>query len=133
MNSLNPTSNNSGNYLADGETKDDFEKLKAYKIKNGTFYNGPFSTPRGNPEFGVFPFLGKFFFQAFILYYLTRSNYAFATYAIICYIIGCTLNGIRFYYVNTIANAGDDAKFINWVVIDNISGVAISLVALLFI
>jgi hypothetical protein len=133
MNSLNQTSNASSNYLADRETHIDFDKLKAYKIKNGTFYTGPFSSPRGNPDFGIVPFLGKYLFLIFSLYYLSSNNYKFTTYATLCYMIGSILNGIRFYYVNPLVNAGEDSKFIMSCAIDNAIGATIAAVALIYI
>lgn len=132
MNSFNQTSNNS-NYLVDGETKEDFEKLKAYKIEHGVFYTGPFSTPRGNPDFGYVPFLGKHIFLILSLYFLASNNYRFATYAIMCYIAGSILNGIRFYYVNILVLSGEDTEFITQIVGDNVFGVIIALVTLLYI
>jgi hypothetical protein len=133
MNSLTQISNNNANYLANGETAEDFNKLKAFKIKNGTFYTGPFSTPRGNPHFGNIQFLGEYIFLTFSLYYLASNNYKFATFAIICYIIGSILNGIRFYYVNSLVATGDDAKFIMSCAIDNVIRMIIALVALIYI
>jgi len=132
MNSFNQTGNNS-HYLVDGNTKEDLKKLKAHKIANGTFYSGPFSTPRGNPDFGYVPFLGEYIFLIFSLYFLASNNYRFATYAILCYIVGSILNGIRFYYVNTLTISGDDIKFIKEIVNHNIIGATIASLTLLYI
>lgn len=132
MNSVNQTSN-SANYLTGEETKEDYDKLKAYKIAHGTFYTGPFSTPRGNPNFGYIPFLGKYIFLIYCLYFLASNNYRFAPYAIICYIIGSVLNGIRFYYINALTPSGEDAKFLIEVAYGNLIGAIICLLALLYI
>lgn len=134
MNSMsqNPP-DNKNNVSLYGESEKDFEKLKAYKIDNGTFYTGPFSTPRGNPDFGLIPLITKYIFLISAVYYSIIKNYTYTIYALIFYMIGCILNGIRFYYVNLLADKGEDSKFIISTVNDNIIGAVLSFIAILYI
>jgi hypothetical protein len=119
--------------LVNGESSDGWQKLKAYKLSRGTFYNGPYATERGNPSFGVLPNLGKQIFVLYALYYMISNNYKYSIYVILCHTIGCVLNGIRFYYVNALADEGEDARFLSFVVYDNVLGAIIGLIAILYI
>jgi hypothetical protein len=47
--------------------------------------------------------------------------------------LGCILNGIRFYYVNTLAGGGDDSKFLINTVNDNVIGGILAAIAILYI
>jgi hypothetical protein len=119
--------------LVNGESSDSWRKLKAHKLSRGTFYTGPYATERGNPSFGVLPNLFKYIFIFYSLYYIISNNYKYSIYVILCYSIGCILNGIRFYYVNALADEGEDARFLSFVVYDNILGAIIGLIAILYI
>jgi hypothetical protein len=116
-----------------GETEKDWEKLKAYKISNGTFYTGPFATARGNPNFGHIPLITKYLFLCIAVYFAVIKNYKYTIYALICYMIGCILNGIRFYYVNTLAGGGEDSQFLISTVHDNITGGVLAFIAIAYI
>lgn len=116
-----------------GESEKDWEKLKAYKIENGTFYTGPFSTARGNPDFGLIPIITKYIFLSVAVYYAIIKNYKYTVYALLCYMLGCILNGIRFYYVNTLAGKGEDSNFLLTTVDDNIAGAVLAFIAILYI
>ena len=117
----------------DNNNSHESAKLKAYKIAHGTFYTGPFATSRGNPDFGIFPSLGKWIFILFSIYYMLSKNYKYTIYVMICYMIGSILNGIRFYYVNTLASNGEDEKFLNSIVYDNAMGTIIALITIIYI
>lgn len=132
MNSQNQNKNQT-NALVYGESEKDWKKLKAYKIANGTFYNGPFATTRGNPNFGLVPFITKYLFLFIAVYFVVIKNYKYTIYALICYMIGCVLNGIRFYYVNTLAGGGEDSNFLLSTVDDNIVGAILATIAILYI
>jgi hypothetical protein len=116
-----------------GESEKDWEKLKAYKIKNGTFYEGPFATARGNPNYGHFPLITKYLFLCIAVYFAVIKNYKYTIYALICYMIGCILNGIRFFYVNAMAGGGEDSQFLMSTVHDNIAGAILAFIAILYI
>jgi hypothetical protein len=116
-----------------GESEKDWEKLKAYKIKNGTFYEGPFATARGNPNFGLVPLITKYLFLAIAIYFAIIKNYKYTIYALFFYTIGCILNGIRFYYVNTMAGGGEDSQFLMSTVHDNVAGAILASIAILYI
>jgi hypothetical protein len=119
--------------LVNGESSDSWRKLKAHKLSRGTYYKGPFASERGNPRFGVLPNLFKYIFIFYALHYIISNNYKYSIYVILCYSIGCILNGIRFYYVNALADEGEDARFLSFVVYDNILGATIGLIAILYI
>jgi hypothetical protein len=133
MNSQNQTENKNNTQIQYGESEPDWEKLKAYKIANGTFYSGSFATPRGNPHFGLVPIITKYIFLIIAVYYSIRQNYKYTTYALLFYMLGCILNGIRFYYVNTLAGGGEDSKFLLSTVDDNILGAVLAAIAILYI
>jgi hypothetical protein len=136
MNSLNQNQNqpdDKNKVPLYGESEPDWEKLKAYKIANGTFYTGSFATPRGNPHFGLVPIITKYIFLIIAVYYSIRQNYKYTTYALLFYMLGCILNGIRFYYVNTLAGGGEDSKFLLSTVDDNITGAVLAFIAILYI
>jgi hypothetical protein len=116
-----------------GESEPDWEKLKAYKIANGTFYTGPFATIRGNPDFGLVPIVTKYIFLVAAIYYAITKNYKYTIYALLFYMLGCILNGIRFFYVNTLAGGGEDSKFLISTVHDNITGAVLAFIAILYI
>lgn len=136
MSSSNQNQNqtyNKNNVPLYGETEKEWEKIKAYKMDNGTFYTGQFSTSRGNPNFGLVPVLTKYFFLTIATYYAIKKNYKYTIYALIFYMIGCILNGIRFYYVNLLAEKGEDSQFMNSTVNDNIIGAVLAFIACLYI
>jgi len=116
-----------------GESETDWEKLKAYKIANGTFYTGPFATARGNPHFGFVPLITKYLFLIIATVYSIRQNYKYTIYALLFYMIGCIFNGIRFYYVNTLAGGGEDSQFLIHTMEDNVVGAIFALIAILYI
>jgi len=116
-----------------GESEPDWEKLKAYKIANGTFYTGPLATARGNPDFGLIPLITKYIFLFAAVYYAIIKNYKYTIYALFCYMVGCILNGIRFFYVNTLAGGGEDSKFLLSTVNDNTIGGILAFIAILYI
>jgi hypothetical protein len=129
----NQSSDNSSPTVIQGETDREWEKLKAYKIENGTFYTGPFATPRGNPHFGNIPIITKYIFLIIAIYYAIKKNYKYTLYALILYMIGCILNGVRFFYVNLLAEKGEDSHFLNSTVNDNIIGAVLAFIAILYI
>jgi hypothetical protein len=47
--------------------------------------------------------------------------------------IGCIFNGIRFYYVNTLAGGGEDSQFLIHTMEDNVVGAIFALIAILYI
>lgn len=119
--------------LVKGETQEDWEKLKEYKISTDRFYTGPFATARGNPNFGIVPMIGKIIFLVYSIYYVVTKNYKYSIYALIFYTIGSILNGIRFYYVNSLSTEGEDSKFLTSVFYDNLAGAIIGLLAIAYI
>lgn len=131
----NQKNNNIGGslQLVEGETQKDWEKIKAFKISNGTFYDGPFATPRGNPNFGLIPIITKYFFLIIAIVYAIRKNYKYTMYALIFYAIGCILNGIRFYYINLLAEKGEDSQFMYSTANDNAIGAVLAFIAILYI
>ena len=131
--SQNQNSDKSLSPLVQGESQKDWEKLKAYKIDNGTFYTGPFATERGNPDFGLIPVITKYFFLSIATYYAIIKNYKYTIYVLIFYMIGCILNGIRFYYVNLLADTGEDSKFLMSTVRDNVIGAILAFIAIAYI
>ena len=133
MNSQNQTKNNNNTKILYGESEPDWNKLKAYKIANGTFYTGSFATPRGNPDFGLVPIITKYIFLVAAVYYAIIKNYKYTIYALLFYMLGCILNGIRFFYVNTLAGGGDDSKFLLNTVNDNVIGAILAAIAILYI
>jgi len=136
MNSLNQNQNqpdDKNTVPLYGESEQDWEKLKAFKIANGTLYTGSFATPRGNPHFGLVPLITKYIFLVAAVYYAIIKNYKYTIYALLFYMLGCILNGIRFYYVNTLAGGGEDSKFLLSTVDDNIAGAVLAFIAILYI
>jgi hypothetical protein len=133
MNSQNQTENKNNTQIQYGESEPDWEKLKAFKIANGTLYTGFFATPRGNPDFGLVPLITKYIFLVAAVYYAIIKNYKYTIYALLFYMLGCILNGIRFYYVNTLAGGGDDSKFLLNTVNDNVIGGILAAIAILYI
>lgn len=136
MNSLNQNQNqpdDKNKVPLYGESETDWEKLKAFKIANGTLYTGFFATPRGNPDFGLIPLITKYIFLFAAVYYAIIKNYKYTIYALLFYMLGCILNGIRFYYVNTLAGGGDDSKFLLNTVNDNVIGGILAAIAILYI
>jgi hypothetical protein len=133
MNPQNQTENKNNTKILYGESEPDWNKLKAYKIANGTFYTGSFATPRGNPDFGLVPIITKYIFLVAAVYYAIIKNYKYTTYALLFYMLGCILNGIRFFYVNTLAGGGDDSKFLLNTVNDNVIGAILAAIAILYI
>ena len=136
MNSLNQNQNqpdDKNKVPLYGESETDWEKLKAFKIANGTFYTGPFATPRGNPDFGLIPLITKYIFVVAAVYYAIIKNYKYTIYALLFYMLGCILNGIRFFYVNTLAGGGEDSKFLLNTVNDNVIGGILAAIAILYI
>lgn len=136
MNSLNQNQNqpdDKNKVPLYGESETDWEKLKAFKIANGTLYTGFFATPRGNPDFGLIPLITKYIFLVAAVYYAIIKNYKYTIYALLFYMLGCILNGIRFYYVNTLAGGGDDSKFLLNTVNDNVIGGILAAIAILYI
>lgn len=133
MNSQNQNKQITASLLVKGETEADWEKTKKYKMLTGTFYTGPFATARGNPNFGYVPMITKYLFLLYAFYYVISKNYKYAIYVAIIYAIGSLLNGIRFYYVNSLVENGEDSIFLNSTVYDNIIGGFISLCAALYI
>jgi len=119
--------------LVKGETLEDWEKLKKYKISTNRFYTGPFATARGNPNFGIVPAIGKLVFLLYSVYYVIKKNYKYSIYALICYTVGSILNGIRFYYVNSLSTEGEDSKFLSLIFYDNLAGALIGLLAILYL
>jgi hypothetical protein len=111
----------------------DFEKIKAYKIASGTFYTGPFATARGNPNFGLIPLITKYLLLSGAVYYAIVKNYKYTIYALLFYFIGCILNAIRFFYVNTLAASGEDSQFLIQTANDNLVGALLSGITILFI
>jgi len=130
MNSTNQTNNTP---TVQGESSADWEKLKKYKMSVGKFYTGPFATARGNPDFGIFPLIAKYLFLSYALYYAATKNYKYTVLAASIYFIGSMLNGIRFYYIDTLARYGEDGEFLKTTVYDNITGGIISLIAVLYV
>jgi hypothetical protein len=122
-----------GEALIYGESINDLEKLKQYKISHGTFYTGPFATSRGNPDFGHIPVISKYFFLIIVVYYAIYKNYKYTIYALMIYLLGCVLNGIRFHYINTLSPGGDDHKFLVSTVHDNMIGAFLSFIAIIYI
>jgi hypothetical protein len=118
--------------LVKGETISDWKNLKAYKQSMGTFYTGPFSTARGNPRFGIIPVIGKYIFLIYAFYYIISKNYKYSIYVILLYAIGAILNAIRFYYVNSLSNEGEDSRFLTFVAYDNLFGAFIAFVAIIY-
>ena len=133
MNPQNQTENKNNTQKQYGESEQDWEKLKAFKIANGTLYTGFFATPRGNPDFGLVPLVTKYIFLVAAVYYAIIKNYKYTTYALLFYMLGCILNGIRFYYVNLLAGGGDDSKFLLNTVNDNVIGGILAAIAILYI
>lgn len=119
--------------LVKGETASDWEKLKAYKQSTGTFYTGPFATVRGNPGFGIVPTIGKFVFLIYAFYYIISKHYKYSIYVLVLYGVGAILNAIRFYYVNSLSNEGEDSRFLTFVAYDNLAGAFIAFVAVTYI
>jgi len=124
--------NQTSNPLVKGETTSDWKKLKAYKQSMGTFYTGPCATARGNPRFGVIPTIGKYIFLIYAFYYIISKNYKYSIYVILLYAIGAILNAIRFYYVNSLSNEGEDSRFLTFVAYDNLFGAFIAFVAIIY-
>jgi hypothetical protein len=125
--------NQTSNPLVKGETKKEWEKLKAYKQSMGKFYAGPLATARGNPGFGIVPTIGKFVFLIYAFYYIISKHYKYSIYAILLYAVGAILNAIRFYYVNSLSNEGEDSRFLTLVAYDNLAGAFIAFVAASYI
>ena len=120
--------------LAPGESLEQWNKIKTVKISKGTFYTGPFATPRGNPDFGYVPLITKYIFLCSAIYYIVViKKYKHAMIALLCYMVGSIMNAIRFYYVNTLSDKGEDFKFIRSVVTDNVVGMFVSFVAIVYI
>jgi hypothetical protein len=116
-----------------GETIKDWEKIKKYKMSIGKFYTGPFATSRGNPDFGIFPLISKYIFISYALYYSVSKNYKYVALVAFIYFIGCILNGVRFYYIDTLTEYGEDDEFLKTIVNDNIIGGVLSLIAVLYV
>jgi len=119
--------------LVKGETAEDWEKLKKYKISMGEFYTGPFATARGNPNFGLVPLITKYLFLSYALYYAITKNYKYTIYACMLYAVGCLLNGIRFYYINSLSEYGEDHTYLKTTVDDNIVGGSLAMLAIFYI
>ena len=120
--------------LAPGESLKEWQKTKKIIISRGTFYTGPFATARGNPNFGYVPLILKYIFLCYAIYYVVViKKYKYAIIALLCYMIGAILNAIRFYYINALSNKGEDFAFIKSAVTDNLIGVFVSFVAILYI
>lgn len=109
------------------------EKLKSYKISIGKYYTGPFASPKGNPDFGLFPIIAKYIFLILALYFVINKNYKYTIYILLCYMIGCILNGYRFSYISVISIEGEDHQFIESVTRDNIIGASLSFIAIIYI
>jgi hypothetical protein len=62
-----------------------------------------------------------------------NKNYTYTIYILLCYMIGCTLNGYRFSYVSVLSIEGEDHKFIESITRDNIIGASLSFIAIIYI